>query len=131
EVMTILPNRNFSSSFFIAQSFQTTADQVRSGILPGRLGDPTYDSAFYDVGHESIKALVEFLPVEFITPAGDPVDDPVDAGTTPASIPDGANEFTFSTATTGVLTMKLKVKVQGIGSSSPAELAKFTFELDG
>jgi hypothetical protein len=70
------------------------------------------------------------LPVEFITPAGDPVNAPVDAGTTPASIPDGANEFTFSNAASGVLTMKLKAKVLGIGSLPAAEQAKFTFELD-
>lgn len=70
------------------------------------------------------------LPIEFITPAGDPVKSPVDAGTSPSSIPDGANEFTFSEANNGVLTMKLKAKVPGIGSMSSADQAKFTFELD-
>lgn len=75
-------------------------------------------------------ALIALLPIEFITPAGDPVNSPVDAGTTPSSIPDGANEFTFSTATTGVLTMKLKAKVTGVGSFSAAEQAKFKFEVD-
>jgi hypothetical protein len=68
--------------------------------------------------------------VEFITPAGDPVNSPVDAGNTPASIPDGANEFTFSDAIPGVLTMKLKAKVPGISSLPAAEQAKFTFEVD-
>jgi hypothetical protein len=83
-------------------------------------------------GDSSGPILIEqpVVPLEFITPAGDPVNAPVDAGTNPASIPDGANEFTFSTATSGVLTMKLKVKVPGIGSMPAAEQAKFTFELD-
>lgn len=73
---------------------------------------------------------VRLTPVQFITPAGDPVNAPVDAGTTPASTPDGANEFTFSAATTGVLTIHLKAKVLGIGSMPAAEQAKFTFEVD-
>lgn len=74
--------------------------------------------------------------VEMITPAGDPVNAPVDGApldpNNPAgSIQDGANEFTFSAATPGVLTMKLKAKVRGLGSLQPAERAKFRFELDG
>jgi len=78
----------------------------------------------------SLISGVNLVLFEFITPAGDPVNAPVDAGTTPTSIPDGANEFTFSTATNGVLTMKLKAKVPGVGSMPAAEQAKFTFEID-
>jgi Bacterial TSP3 repeat len=70
------------------------------------------------------------MPVDFITPAGDPVSAPVDAGNSSASVPDGANEFTFSPAVSGVMTMKLKAKVSGIGSLPAAEQAKFTFEVD-
>jgi len=70
------------------------------------------------------------LPVELITPAGDPVDSPVEAGSDTANIPDGANEFTYSSATTGVLTVKLKAKVEGIGGMSQSIQDKFKFEVD-
>lgn len=66
----------------------------------------------------------------FITPAGDPVNQPLDAGTNPGSTPDGANEFTFSTASTGVLTMNLKATVTGYSSLSAADKASYVFELD-
>jgi hypothetical protein len=69
-------------------------------------------------------------PVTFIIPAGDPVDSPVDAGTAPESIPDGANEFTFSAAASGILTIKLKASVTGLGSLSAAEQARYKFEVD-
>ena len=92
---------------------------------------PEFVTGFDGDIEESYTLLSDYpLPVEFISPAGDPVNTPVDAGTTPASIPDGANEFTFSTATSGVLTMKLKAKVPGIGAMPAAEQAKFTFEVD-
>ena len=73
---------------------------------------------------------IQVVKVEFITPSGDPVKAPVDAGITPASIPDGANEFTYSAAKVGVLTLKLKAKVTGIGSMPADEQAKLTFALD-
>jgi hypothetical protein len=76
----------------------------------------------------TVAAMV--MPVEFITPAGDPVNMPVDGGTTPTSIPDGANEFTFSDATSGVLTMKLQASISGFAALPSAEQAKFTFEVD-
>jgi Bacterial TSP3 repeat len=68
-------------------------------------------------------------PVEMITPAGDPVNAAADAGTG-GTVPDGANEFTYSTAATGVLTVKLKAKAIGIGLLTPAEQEKFLFDLD-
>ena len=42
--------------------------------------------------------------IEFVTPAGDPVRSPKDSG-------DGQNEFTFSSANPGILTMNLKARV--------------------
>ena len=48
------------------------------------------------------------LKVELITPAGDPVNAAVQSG-------DGQNEFTYSTASPGVLTMNLKAKVTPSG----------------
>ncbi len=71
------------------------------------------------------KRKIDFVIVEFITPAGDPVSAPVAAGS------EGANEFTFDSATSGVLTMELKAKVPGIGSWPDTEKNKFKFELDG
>ena len=63
------------------------------------------------------------LPVEFITPAGDPVAQPKDAG-------DGQNEFTFNSAKPGVLEINLKVKVAGIGGMPDDIQNKFLFEID-
>ena len=68
--------------------------------------------------------------IKFITPAGDPVSAPVDAGTDPANIPAGANEFTFSDATSGVLTLKLKVRVSGLSGMSASEQAQYLFTVD-
>ena len=48
------------------------------------------------------------LKVEMITPAGDPVNSAVQSG-------DGQNEFTYSTASPGVLTMNLKAHVTPSG----------------
>jgi hypothetical protein len=90
-----------------------------------------YDRSSADLSSTAAGTLtIQVVKVEFITPAGDPVKAPVDAGTTPTSIPDGANEFTFSKDEVGVLTLKLKAKVTGIGSMPADEQAKLTFALD-
>lgn len=58
--------------------------------------------------------------IELITPAGDPVAAPVNAG-------DGQNEFTFSAAASGVLTMNLKAKVTPAGVAAKiADKSLFT-----
>ena len=67
--------------------------------------------------------IARLLPVEFITPAGDPVAQPKDAG-------DGQNEFTFNSAKPGVLEINLKVKVPGIGGMAADIQGKFLFEID-
>jgi hypothetical protein len=51
-------------------------------------------------------AVTVIVP-KFLTPAGNPVTAPVDQGTT------GANEFTFSSATAGELTINLSASVPG------------------
>ena len=58
------------------------------------------------VDGEKAVDVVHCLPVkiELVTPDGDPVNAPVDSG-------DGQNEFTYSSANPGVLTMNLKAKV--------------------
>lgn len=90
-----------------------------------------YDWSSADFSSTAAGTLtIQVVKVEFITPSGDPVKAPVDAGITPASIPDGANEFTYSSAKVGVLTLKLKAKVTGIGSMPADEQAKLTFALD-
>ena len=48
--------------------------------------------------------VVRVSKVELVTPSGDPVGAPSDSG-------DGQNEFTYSTAMPGVLTMNLKARV--------------------
>lgn len=59
------------------------------------------------------KTTVAVLVPKFITPAGDgdPKASPVDGGFGTGTVTDGANEFTFSTAPAGVLTLQLKVKI--------------------
>ena len=63
---------------------------------------------------------VVLLKVDLITPGGnpdnDPVNKPIDGGDGTGTVPDGANEFTFSTASNGVLTIQFKAEVGG-GSS--------------
>jgi len=67
--------------------------------------------------------------VAFITPAGDPVQFPVDGGDGSGNVPDGANEFTFSSAANGVLTLKLKAKMPGASTFSNIQ-NRFKFEVD-
>lgn len=72
------------------------------------------------------------VPLGFITPSGDPVKKPLDAGTisNPDKIPDGANEFTYGVRPQGVLTIKLKVKYGLEKELRTALNGKFLFELD-
>lgn len=78
-------------------------------------------------------ATIKCVPVVFVTPAGDPVNSPVDAGENVNAIPDGANEFTFSKdedPTVANLTIKLKAKIPGIASLPVEVQKKFVFEVD-
>ena len=61
---------------------------------------------------------IGILKIDMMTPAGDPVNSPVDGGDGSGSVPDGANEFTFSPASPGVLTLKLKARVTPSGIAS-------------
>jgi hypothetical protein len=63
----------------------------------------------------------------FITPGGNPVAAPLEAGSDPNNIPDGANEFTFSFASPGVLAIMLKARVPGLPGLSPADQARYRF----
>ena len=75
------------------------------------------------VSHERAVDYVRAMcaKVEFVTPAGDPVSAPKDAG-------DGQNEFTFSTANPGVLTMDLKARVTP-AAAAPIMAADCHFEV--
>ena len=75
------------------------------------------------VSHERAVDYVRAMcaKVEFVTPAGDPVSAPKDAG-------DGQNEFTFSAANPGVLTMNLKAKVTP-AAAAPVIAADCRFEV--
>jgi hypothetical protein len=75
--------------------------------------------------NDDIRLMV--FKVELITPAGDPVNSPVDGGDGAGSVLDGANEFTFSSANPGVLTLKLKARVTPSGIADRIkEQAHFT-----
>ena len=69
------------------------------------------------VRHEASEAvdLAKFTVcrLELITPSGDPVNEPKDSG-------EGQNEFTFSAASPGVLTMDLKAKVSPCAAATNA-----------
>ena len=64
-------------------------------------------------------------------PANDPVNKPIDGGDGTGRVPDGANEFTFSSASAGVLTIQFKAE---IGDSNGAVLDalkdKVTFTIE-
>jgi hypothetical protein len=63
------------------------------------------------------------LKIDMITPAGDPVNSPVQSG-------DGQNEFTYSTANPGVLTMNLKARVTPSGIANQIK-DQVHFTVDG
>lgn len=76
-----------------------------------------------DASHEgSGTGQISGLTATFITPAGDPVNAPVDSG-------EGQNEFTFSTASTGTLTIDLKVEIDPVLSDDQAP--EGTFSING
>ncbi|MGI6494736.1 MAG: hypothetical protein ACOX5G_01370 [Kiritimatiellia bacterium] len=63
------------------------------------------------------------VKIDFVTPAGDPVNAAVQSG-------DGQNEFTYSTATPGVLTMNLKAHVTPSGIANQIKgLCLFTVDM--
>lgn len=72
----------------------------------------------------SVKLNVYILPVEFITPAGDPAASPQDGAV------DGQNEFTFDNASPGKFTINLKAKVTGASGLSSEIQNKFVYEVD-
>ena len=59
----------------------------------------------------SDSCLVRVVKVELVTPGGDPVAAPSDSG-------DGQNEFTYSAASPGVLSMNLKARVTPSGATA-------------
>ena len=116
------------STLYMVGSSSSTNLQSAQGTL-----DLTYKTTLAADGVEySIKDTVgvTLLPVELITPAGDPVNSPVDGGDGSGTVPDGANEFTFSTAASGVLTLKFNAKVPGNGGMGQAIQDRFKFEVD-
>jgi hypothetical protein len=78
------------------------------------------DYLYYDINGNppdtsGLKWKFAAVKMEMITPGGDPVQAPVDGGDGSGAVTDGANELTFSTAATGVLTLKLKARVTPSG----------------
>ena len=75
-----------------------------------------------DASHEgSGTGRISGLTATFITPAGNPVNAPVDSG-------EGQNEFTFSTASTGTLMIGLKVKIDPALSHDQAPEGDFSID---
>ncbi|NLL82774.1 MAG: hypothetical protein GX230_00860 [Lentisphaerae bacterium] len=78
----------------------------------------------------SDKIRLTVVKINLITPAGDPVAFPVDGGDGSGSVPDGANEFTFSAVSSGVLTLKLKAHVTPSGIADQIK-GQVHFTVDG
>ena len=88
--------------------------------ISGRGSGITFDPATLPPGAYTVHAqsaahpecldtcTVNVLKIDMVTPAGDPVNAAVQSG-------DGQNEFTYSTASPGVLTMNLKAQVTPSG----------------
>ncbi len=123
-----------ASGYASAGTPLVTSSQVRTVTLPANAKETATTVLQPDEADANFRTTATVAKALFITPAGDPVNGPVDAGPTantdPDSIPDGANEFTFSNATTGVLKLKLKVRLPGVVDQSPADQAKYTFDVD-
>jgi len=90
-----------------------TAEDVTGAVL--FFGIPFMETGINEIAEEriavrmdddtTITAVFEWDPViEMVTPAGDPVNKATQSG-------DGQNEFTYSTASPGILTMNLKARV--------------------
>ena len=98
----------------------------------GLLGE--VDEGFYSTNHATGK-VAYLRKVDLISPAGnddnDPVNKPIDGGNgTGDDVPDGANEFTFSSANPGVLTIKFKAKVEVDATVLEKIKNKFKFTVD-
>jgi hypothetical protein len=89
-----------------APAVATVAAGQVTGLAPGAAVISATDS---NGCSDSISVTV--LKIDMITPAGDPVNAAVQSG-------DGQNEFTYSTASPGVLTMNLKARVTPSGMAS-------------
>ncbi|MDF7809534.1 hypothetical protein P4E94_19005 [Pontiellaceae bacterium B12219] len=94
-----------STQMVVMAATTSTGSGVVIDDTSGILGTHRESTAFFASG-KSAKAHV--IKMEMITPAGDPVNAPVQSG-------DGQNEFTYSSAATGVLTLNLKAKVLPTG----------------
>jgi hypothetical protein len=69
----------------------------------GIIGVNDDSDPFFAAGKSVTLGIVK---IEMITPAGDPEGSPVSGGDGTGGVPDGANEFNYSDASTGVLTLE-------------------------
>ncbi len=86
------------------------------------LGPGVYDVVLMALGQTKVLRKIAIAKVEFVTPDGDPVAAADQSG-------DGQNEFTYSGASPGVLTINLKAKVTPTGVAA-ALVNKVLFEVD-
>ena len=121
-----LPGFNYPSALTVTDS------QVCTLMLPAEATETAETILQPDEAEDNTQTTATVAKALFITPAGDPVSSPVDGGTfnDPNNIPDGANEFTFSADTPGVLKLKFKVRKPDLVDQSATDQAKYTFDVD-
>jgi hypothetical protein len=89
----------------------------------------------YQAGISAPAQPALLLPVEWLAPAGDPVNDPVEGGDG-VTVPGGgspllgANEFTYSASGSGSFIVVLQARVTGLDALPAAVQAQFVFEVD-
>jgi hypothetical protein len=106
----VAQDRNLNATVYYHGNYEPSADEPPTVNITLTL-KRTQGSASSSSGPTLSASLV---PVEFVTPAGDPVNAPLEGGDGSGTVPDGANELTYSTASPGVLTLKLKARVVGL-----------------
>ena len=113
ELYEVLPNgtlapvvsANYRVDEMASRSFKLHGHGALSALRDGVVRIDHAASGAKDV------AKYTSVSVQFITPAGDPVNSPVEAG-------DGQNEFTFSSGNPGELVMNLKARVSPAGAAA-------------
>jgi len=80
-------------------------------------------------GTSSTNLNVNVIKVTRITPANSPVTATVDGADGTAGTA-GANEYTFSTNSSGIITLKLKAKVDGLSTMDVATQNAFRFDVE-
>jgi hypothetical protein len=126
QTVTVIPDTGGE-----AKGFVITKENILQYIIDNNQKLLVQNKAWpKEPANEPMKKTAKLATVEFITPAGDPVNSPVSEFSGGQNEADGVNEFTYSTAEVGVLTIKLKAKVAGISNFDTTFQNRFKFEVD-